>query len=349
MILSIESSCDDSSLALTRIDDAKLMYHIKLSQDEEHSHYGGVVPEIASRLHAQRLPEILLMLKKFLNNDFSSLKAIAVTSRPGLSVTLVEGMMMAKTLALALHLPLICVNHLRGHIYSLFIDNPTSTFPLGILLVSGGHTQILQAYSQTRIALIAQSLDDSFGESFDKVAKNLRLGYPGGPIVQQMAQNFAKKVNHFPPHHFPVPLSQSKQLAFSFSGLKNAVRLAIIEDSKTSSITQENIESICAGFEQSACTHILQRCKMYFQMPLAQETKHFAIVGGASANLRLRQEIESLCQQYDKKLLLAPLEFCSDNAAMIGRAAIEDYLQKNFTPLNEAQVTPKNLPGDFIS
>lgn len=346
MILSIESSCDDSSLALTRIADAKLVYHIKLSQDQEHSRYGGVVPEIASRLHAERLPEILSKLKIFLNNDFSCLKAIAVTSRPGLSVTLIEGMMMAKTLALALHLPLICINHLRGHIYSLFINNPTPIFPLGILLVSGGHTQILQAHSQTRIAIIAQSLDDSFGESFDKVAKNLHLGYPGGPIVQEMAQNFTK--THRTPHQFPVPLAQSKQLAFSFSGLKNAVRLAIIEDSKDSPLQQENLESICAGFEQSACAHILQRCKMYFQTPSAQEIKFFAIVGGASANLRLRQEIESLCQQYDKKLLLAPLEFCSDNAAMIGRAAIEDYKCKNFTPLSEARVAPKSLSGDFV-
>lgn len=347
MILSIESSCDDSSLALTQITDARLIYHIKLSQDQEHSRYGGVVPEIASRLHAERLPEILLKLKKFLNNDFSSLKAIAVTSRPGLSVTLIEGMMMAKTLSLALHLPLICINHLRGHIYSLFINNPTPIFPLGILLVSGGHTQILHAYSQTHIAIIAQSLDDSFGESFDKVAKNLHLGYPGGPIVQEMAQNFAQK-NDSSPHCFPVPLAQSKQLAFSFSGLKNAVRLAIMEDSEDSPLRQEKIESICAGFEQSACAHILQRCKMYFQTPLAQEIRHFAIVGGASANLRLRQEIESLCQQYDKKLLLAPLEFCADNAAMIGRAAIEDYEQKNFTPLSEAQVAPKSLVNDFV-
>ena len=122
MILSIESSCDDSSLALTRIIDKKLIYHIKISQDEEHSTYGGIVPEIASRLHAKRLPEILKKLKMFLNNDLSLIKAVAVTTRPGLSVTLIEGLMMAKALCLGLQIPLICVNHLKGHIYSLCIS-----------------------------------------------------------------------------------------------------------------------------------------------------------------------------------------------------------------------------------
>ena len=348
MILSIESSCDDSSLALTNIADAKLVYHIKLSQDKEHSNYGGVVPEIASRLHAQRLPEILSSLKDFLHNDFSLIKAVAVTSRPGLSVTLIEGLMMAKTLCLALQVPLICVNHLKGHIYSLFINNPTPLFPLGILLVSGGHTQILQATSFTHMGLIAQSLDDSFGESFDKVAKYLHLGYPGGPIVQQMAQEFTQIYSPTPHHCFPVPLNKTRRLEFSFSGLKNAVRLTIEEARNSHNLNQETTQSICMGFEQSACQHLFQKCELYFQTPSAQEIPYFAIVGGASANIRLRESLESLCQQYHKELLLAPFEFCSDNAAMIGRVAIEQYSRGDFTPLHSADISPKSLSGDFL-
>lgn len=368
MILSIESSCDDSSLALTCIENASLLYHIKLSQDEEHSTYGGVVPEIASRLHAQRLPEILKKIKTFLNDDLSAIKAIAVTTRPGLSVTLIEGLMMAKTLCLGLQIPLICVNHLKGHIYSLFItDNTESTFaghsytfestqknlslrvnqclPLGILLVSGGHTQILTMRGANDISLIAQSLDDSFGESFDKVAKYLGLGYPGGPIVESYAKEFMQNYPHTAPHSFPVPLLHNHQLQFSFSGLKNAVRLAI--EALPQPFSPKDLGSICAGFQKSACEHILRKIRLFFQTQQAQNLTHFAIVGGASANTYLRQEIEKLCIEFGKTLILAPLQFCSDNAAMIGVCAIEQYQREDFTPLHEAQISPKSLPTDF--
>ena len=374
MILSIESSCDDSSIALVSINDARLIYHLKLSQDEEHSSYGGVVPEIASRLHCQRLPQLFNRLKTFLHNDFSSLKAIAVTTRPGLSVTLIEGLMMAKTLALSLHLPLICVNHLKGHIYSLFIKQsptlPQSSFvsahlnentqdcaqeslqsqikaylPLGILLVSGGHTQILSMRGANDISLVAQSLDDSFGESFDKVAKYLNLGYPGGPIVESYAKDFMQNYPHITPHSFPVPLLHNHQLQFSFSGLKNAVRIAITALEKP--YIAQDIGSICAGFQKSACEHILRKVRLFFQGKEAQNLTHFAIVGGASANTYLRQEMEKLCVEFGKTLVLAPLEFCADNAAMIGVCAIEQYQRGDFTPLHQAQVSPKSLPSDF--
>lgn len=363
MILSIESSCDDSSLALTRIEDSQLLYHIKISQDDAHNLYGGVVPEIASRLHAQRLPQIFASLKKFLNNDLSALKAIAVTTRPGLSVTLIEGLMMAKTLALSLSIPLICVNHLKGHIFSLFIykktkiDSPQpyllqSTLPLGILLVSGGHTQILQMYDFEKILLIAQSLDDSFGESFDKIAKYLGLDYPGGPEIEKYAHLFSQTYPTTPPHNFPIPLLHKRDLCFSFSGLKNAVRLAIqsTQDKKNSHIIlNEYVKgSICAGFQKAACEHIACKIKQYFQSDKGSEIKYFAIVGGASANTLLREKIKNLCDRYNKTLLLAPLEFCSDNAAMIGRIGVEHYKRGDFTPIHEAQITPKSLPIDFI-
>ncbi|MDT8339849.1 MAG: tRNA (adenosine(37)-N6)-threonylcarbamoyltransferase complex transferase subunit TsaD, partial [Sulfurimonas sp.] len=166
MILSIESSCDDSAIAVTEIATKKLIFHKKISQEVEHSVYGGVVPELAARLHAEALPRILEECKPY----FKDLKAVAVTSSPGLTVTLIEGVVMAKAVAVALNIPIIGVNHLIGHIYSLFIEKETQ-FPLTVLLVSGGHTQVMEVESLESIKTIAKSMDDSFGESFDKVAK----------------------------------------------------------------------------------------------------------------------------------------------------------------------------------
>jgi N6-L-threonylcarbamoyladenine synthase len=334
MILSIESSCDDSSIAITNIDDYKLIYHKKISQDLEHSVYGGVVPELAARLHTEALPKILEECKEY----FPHLKAIAVTNEPGLSVTLLEGVMMAKALSLSLNIPLIAVNHLKGHIYSLFISQK-ALMPLSVLLVSGGHTQIIEATSLNNMKVVARTQDDSFGESFDKVAKMLGLGYPGGPIVQKMAQDGDAKA-----YDFPIPLKNSPNIEFSYSGLKNAVRLAIETELKSSPSVSQSLSlsvtsNICASFEHTAVAHLIQKLKKYFKVA---HPSTFAIVGGASANIRLRSELEKLCREYDCKLLLSPLEFCSDNAAMIGRCAIEQYNQKDFIDINSLDISPRS-------
>lgn len=326
MILSIESSCDDSSIAISRIRDYKLLFHQKISQDKEHSQYGGVVPELASRLHSVALPRILENIKKN-GFDFSQIKAIAVTNEPGLSVSLIEGVMMAKALALSLKIPLIGVNHLKGHIYSLFLEKE-AMFPISILLLSGGHSLILEAYNYNEINTIATTMDDSFGEAFDKVAKMLDLGYPGGPIVESCASNGMGDII------FPVPLRYSNEIAFSFSGLKNAVRM-YIDDKK---LTQSLKNDICYAFQKSAIEHIIQKSKKYLK---TSAIKHFGIVGGASANKALRVELEKLCIQFDKNILFAPLEFCSDNAAMIGRCGIEAYHLEQFTSIRNLDVSPK--------
>lgn len=337
MILSIESSCDDSSLALTSIKDCKLLFHQKISQEKEHNAYGGVVPELASRLHAEKLPLILRNLKDFLQ-DLSKIRAIAITSEPGLSVTLIEGLMMAKALALSLKVPLLAINHLKGHIYSLFINQTKCMFPLSVLLVSGGHTMILEVLEELnspnpQFRVIAQSKDDSFGESFDKVSKMLGLGYPGGPMIQSLAMNATENL-----YSLPIPLKDSKELSFSFSGLKNAVRVEIEKQGE-----QLDAPALAYAFQKSACTHILQKCELYFQRQKTRsKIKHFAIVGGASANLFLREKMESLCKKYCYELLLSPLEFCSDNAAMIGRAGIEEWKVKNFSDLFKLEVSPRN-------
>jgi N6-L-threonylcarbamoyladenine synthase len=324
MILSIESSCDDSSIAITNIETNELIYHKKISQELQHSVYGGVVPELAARLHVEALPKILEECKEY----FPKLKAIAVTNTPGLSVTLMEGVTMAKALSLSLNLPLIAVNHLKGHIYSLFIEKE-EVFPTTILLVSGGHTQIIEANSLTDMKIVASTMDDSFGESFDKVSKMMGLGYPGGPIVQE--NGLKGDENRF---DFPVPLRQSPKIEFSYSGLKNAVRLQI-EKLGDKEIEEQDKYDVCASFEKTAIAHILQKVKKLFKLKVPT---NFAIVGGASANIRLRTSIEELCNKHNTKLYLSQLKYCSDNAAMIGRVAVEQYKQNNFISTEDIDV-----------
>jgi N6-L-threonylcarbamoyladenine synthase len=322
LILSIESSCDDSSIAITDIETKKLVYHKKISQELEHSVYGGVVPELASRLHAEALPKILEECQPY----FSQLKAVAVTNAPGLAVTLMEGVTMAKALSVTLDLPLIAVNHLKGHIYSLFIDRE-AIFPQTVLLVSGGHTQVVEVTSLNEMKTVASTMDDSFGESFDKVAKMMGLPYPGGPVVEKLAKEGDPKR-----YGFTIPLQQKKIFAFSYSGIKNAVRLAVEGGSEA------DYPDIAASFQEVASEHLIRKIKKYL---VEHPPKNFAIVGGASANLYLREKIEAMLAPYGAKLHLAELKYCSDNAAMIGRVAVEMYREKAFTSLSDLQASPR--------
>jgi len=320
MILAIESSCDDTSVAVMEIESKKLLFHKKISQELEHSVYGGVVPELASRLHAKALPEILAQTKSY----FPKLKAVAVTNAPGLSVTLQEGVMAAKALSIALDLPLIGVNHLIGHIYSLFIEKEEIK-PLMVLLVSGGHTKILNFNGIDDVCEIATTMDDSFGESFDKVAKMLGLGYPGGPVIEQLAKEGKNSVA------LPLPLRNSPEIAFSYSGIKNAVRLAI-ESNK------HKPEDIAASFQQKAIEHLTFMCKRAIKK---HRPKNFAIVGGASANLALRAEFEKLADKFGFGLIYPQMQYTSDNAAMIARAAVEMYKKGEFTSYDKISIIPR--------
>ena len=322
--------------------DFSLIHYEKISQEKEHAKYGGVVPELAARLHTAALPAVILRAKE----HFSALKAIAVTNEPGLSVSLLPGIVAAKALSTALNLPLISVNHLVGHIYSLFLSEQIK-LPLGVLLVSGGHTMILDISESGVISVLGATSDDSFGESFDKSAKMLGLGYPGGPQIQNLALKGDDRA-----YDFSLPLKGTKRLEYSFSGLKNQVRLACLElensripysviprldrgiSSENSKIPSENSRipsqqkaNIAASFERVACLHIIDRLKLAFS---SQKWARFGVVGGASANLRLRGMLENLCASYDCELLFAPLEYCSDNAVMIARAAVAKYHNKDF-------------------
>ena len=337
MILSIESSCDDSSIAITEIATKKVLYHKKISQEEQHSCYGGVVPELASRLHAVALPEILQETKPY----FEKLKAIAVTNQPGLSVTLLEGIAMAKTLSVLLDIPLIPVHHLKGHIYSLFIEKE-STLPLLVLLISGGHTQVIRVESFEYMEILATSMDDSVGESFDKCAKMMGLGYPGGPLIEALALKGDE--DRF---DLPVPLRNSPLIAFSLSGLKNAVRLKVEALGGSEGMSEQDRADLSASFQKAVKLHLLQKSKKIFAK---EEIKDFAIVGGASANKYIRNAYQNLCNEFGKTLHVAALEYCSDNAAMIGRYAVEAYERKLFIDPNKIDIvsTKKEQHGMLL-
>lgn len=325
LLLSIESSCDDSSIALTDIETLRLIEHSKVSQELEHSQYGGVVPELASRLHAVALPKILERFKPYL----MQVEAVAVTTHPGLSVSLHEGVIMAKTLATLLEVPIIGVNHLKGHIYSLFIGKEQRV-PLLALLVSGGHTQLLRVEGYNDITLLATTIDDSVGEAYDKVAKMLDLGYPGGPIIEALAKKGDR--GRF---GFPIPMQNSSKIAFSLSGLKNAVRLQIEALRENGALKEQTKCDIAASFERSVLLHLLQKSKKIFQKERAKE---FAIVGGVSANSYLKSGFQKLCKEFNKQMLEVDLQFTSDNAAMIGRVAIERFRNGDFDSVESLKV-----------
>jgi len=264
-----------------------------------------------------------------------------VTNQPGLGVTLLEGIAMAKTLAVLQDIPLIPVHHLKGHIYSLFIEKE-SILPLLVLLISGGHTQVIRVESFEHMEILATSMDDSVGESFDKCAKMMGLGYPGGPLIEALALKGDE--DRF---DLPVPLRNSPLIAFSLSGLKNAVRLKVIACGGAENMTEQDKSDLSASFQKAVKMHLLQKSKKIFAK---EPIKDFAIVGGASANKYIRNAYENLCHEFGKILHVAPLEYCSDNAAMIGRYALDSYERKQFVDPHKIDIvsTKKQQSGMLL-
>ena len=338
LILSIESSCDDSSIALTDIDSYKLIEHLKVSQEAKHSEYGGVVPELASRLHAVDLPKLLEKLKPY----FNEIEVVAVTTHPGLSVSLHEGVIMAKAIAKFLNKPIIGVNHLKGHIYSLFIEKE-QTLPLLVLLLSGGHTQIIKVTNYRDMQLLATTIDDSVGEAYDKVAKMLNLGYPGGPIIEKMALEGDENA-----YKLPTPMQNSSLVAFSLSGLKNAVRLLIEKVSVENHLSYKQKCDISASFQKSVLSHLLQKSKKVFKKI---DIENFAIVGGVSANSYIKEGFNKLCKEFNKTMLEVDLKYTSDNAVMIGRWAIESFKNDKTKRVEEIRVgaTKRSEAGSLLA
>ena len=333
VILGIESSCDETAAALLTTNSAgepEILSSIIASQDEEHRPFGGVVPEIAARAHIRKIDHIIDEAVKTSGLDYNDIDAIAATSGPGLIGGVISGLLSAKGLALALGKPLISVNHLEGHALSPRLAAPCP-FPYLLLLVSGGHTQLLAVKGLGDYVRLGSTVDDAAGEAFDKTARVMDLGFPGGPAVEKLAKNGDETAVKL-----PRPFRGKDHANFSFAGLKTAVARAFEASSKTD-LDKANI---AASFQKAVCDVLSERtgrAMNLFQAHTDQTGPHrFVVAGGVAANKAIRQTLEELCQKNNFTLTAPPLKYCTDNAAMIALAGYEHYILGNFAQLDVA-------------
>lgn len=328
-ILAIETSCDETSIAIVKNGSEVISLTI-LSQIDIHTRFGGVVPEIASRMHTENITMVLEETLQKANLKVSDMDAIAVTYKPGLLGSLLVGIEFAKTLAFVYQKPLIKVNHLIGHVYANAIDN-NLVFPLLALIVSGGHTELVIMEDHYKFKLLGQTLDDAIGESFDKVARVLGLNYPGGPALEKMAQEGKANINLSKPM-----LNDSYD--FSYSGLKSQV-INIVNNYK-----QQNKElpksDLAASFQTIAIEELTRKLELALQKT---KIKNVLVAGGVSANKYLRAEINKICTKYKAQLSIPKFIYCTDNAAMIGAAAYPLYLKKDFASYSLDALSKANI------
>lgn len=324
-ILAIESSCDDTSAAVLK--EQSVLSNIVASQ-KIHQQYGGVVPELASRAHDQNIIPVVHQALEQAGIQKNQLSAIAFTRGPGLMGSLLVGTSFAKSLALGLQIPLVEVNHMQGHILAHFIDyqgNKKPNFPFLAMTISGGHTQIIRVDDYFSMTLIGETQDDAIGEAFDKTAKILGLPYPGGPLIDAMAQ----KGN---PLAFPFPKPQVQGLNFSFSGLKTSI-LYFVEKMKKENpnFIEEHKNDLCASIQHTIIQIVMDKLKKAVaQTGITQ----IAIGGGVSANSGIRNALKMSEEKYGWTTFIPPFEYCTDNAAMIGIAGYFKYLKNDFTPMS---------------
>ena len=305
IILGIETSCDETAAAVV-VDGLQILSSIVSSQIDIHHPYGGVVPELASRKHMEAIVPVVTEALAVSGMDSKQLDAIAVTQGPGLVGALLVGFCFAKSFAFALDIPWVGVNHLEGHINSLFLEENPPPFPFIALLASGGHTSIYYVTSHTGFEVVGQTRDDAAGEAFDKVAKMLGLGYPGGGVIDRLAtQGNSEKIV------FPKPFLDKSSFDFSFSGLKTSVKRHIQKNMDT---YQEQIPDIAAGFQESVVDVLSFKV---INAALMKGCKHIAVVGGVAANSRLREKVRQEAEVKGLKVHIPSIDLCSDNAAMI--------------------------------
>ncbi|WP_395685954.1 tRNA (adenosine(37)-N6)-threonylcarbamoyltransferase complex transferase subunit TsaD [Aestuariivirga sp.] len=320
-ILGIETSCDETAAAVVRrhgSGQGEILSNLVLSQTAEHAPYGGVVPEIAARAHIEHLDRLVGQAMMEAGLDYQDLDAVAATAGPGLLGGLLVGLTMAKAIALGHGKPLIAVNHLEGHALTARLMQEVA-FPYLLLLVSGGHTQFQIVEGVGRYHRLGSTIDDALGEAFDKVAKLLGLGYPGGPQLEQRArggnpQRFS----------FPRPLKGRRDCNFSFSGLKTAVRETV---SRLGRLSDEDVADVAAGFEAAVAETVADRLAMAAQAFRAAHPEAAApaliVAGGVAANQRLRAVIADVAALHGFSLVVPPPRLCTDNAAMIAWAGAE--------------------------
>ncbi|RPD99598.1 tRNA (adenosine(37)-N6)-threonylcarbamoyltransferase complex transferase subunit TsaD [Aureibaculum marinum] len=324
-ILAIESSCDDTGVAILHND--KVLCNVVANQ-EIHSQYGGVVPELASRAHQQNIVPVVHQALKQANIDKTQLNAIAFTKGPGLMGSLLVGSSFAKSMSLALEIPLIGVNHMQAHILAHFINDKNQKkppFPFLCLTISGGHTQIVKIKDHFTMEVIGETIDDAVGEAFDKSAKILGLPYPGGPLIDKYAQ-----LGNPNAYSFTKPKTKNP-LDFSFSGLKTAILYFIQKNIKENPhFVEENLNDICASIQYTITSILMEKLKKAVKQT---QIKHIAIAGGVSANSEIRKVLKEAENKYGWTSYIPKFEYTMDNAAMIGIVGYYKFLDKQFDDL----------------
>lgn len=332
-ILAIESSCDETSAAI--LQNGKLLSNV-ISSQLEHARYGGVIPELASRLHQQNIIKVVAEALEQASISKSDLDAVAFTRGPGLIGALLVGTCFAKSFALGLGIPLIEVNHLHAHVLANFIKEDKPNFPFMCLTVSGGHTQLVLVKDHLNMEVVGQSIDDAAGEAFDKASKIMGLGYPGGPLIDRLA----KEGN---PKAFSFPKPNIEGLNFSFSGLKTSLLYFLRKEIKENpQFIEERKNDICASFQRRIVTYLLSR---FEQAAKQYGVSELAIAGGVSANSALRRDFQELCDRKGWKSHIPPFEYCTDNAGMIAMAAHFKYEAKDFSSQNVVPFTRERSLG----
>jgi N6-L-threonylcarbamoyladenine synthase len=318
IILAIESSCDETSVAI--YNNGKITANV-IANQTIHENYGGVIPELASRVHQQNIVPAIQQALTIAKVNKKDINAVAFTQGPGLLGALLVGVSFAKSFALALDLPLIAVNHMQAHILAHFIDDPKPNFPFLCLTVSGGHTQIVLVKDYFDMEIVGETLDDAAGEAFDKTAKLLNLPYPGGPLIDKNAQ-------HGNPLAFKFPVPQIQDLNYSFSGFKTAILYFIRDKQKENPLfIEQNLADICASVQHSIVNILLSKLKKAAKQ---YNCKEIAIAGGVSANGGLRSALMEAKETMGWNVYIPAFQYCTDNAGMIAIAGYHKFLAKDF-------------------
>ena len=333
-VLGLETSCDETAAAVVRVDAqgrGAILSNVVYSQVKEHAAFGGVVPEIAARAHVSRLDRLILKALADAGLKWGDLDAVAATAGPGLIGGLMVGLMSGKAIALARRLPLVAVNHLEAHALSPMLTDPEVRPPYLLLLVSGGHTQLASVDKVGRYRRLGTTIDDALGEAFDKVAKMLDLGYPGGPVVERLAAqgNPAR-------FHFPRPMLGREECHFSFSGLKTAVRMRILDLGPD--LSAQDKADICASFQQAVVETLADRvscaCRKFRALHKDVERPYLVLAGGVAANRAIRAALEKVAAAHGFMLSVPPPALCMDNAAMVAYAGGLKLLRGESAPLS---------------
>ena len=317
-ILAFETSCDDTSVAI--IDDNYKVYVNLISSQPIHDKYGGVVPELASRMHIKNIMELTQLAFEKTDFSYNDIDAVAVSVNPGLIGSLLVGVSFAKAFAYSIGKPLIAVNHMLGHIYANKIENPHLKPPFVGLVVSGGHTELVDFILFKDFKIIGSTRDDAAGEAFDKLAKLLQLGYPGGPVIDKLARTGNPKFVNF-----PRALNRKDNFDFSFSGFKTSVRNFI--ESHPKEYIQKHITDLCASIQEAIVDSLATKTVNYIRKT---GKKTLIVAGGVSANSFLRERLLKDAEKYGFKVYFPPLKYCMDNAAMIGIVGYFKYLKGEF-------------------